>query len=176
MIPFLWNVQNRHIPCHGLVVGCPRLVGMELGGMGSDCSWIQGFFGGNEDILKLTVLMASPLWLYQIPLIMFFKWVNCMVCGLCCVLSQFSRVWLSATPWTIARQAPLSIGFSRQKYWKGLSYPSPGDLPNPGIEPESLESPALAGEFFTSSASWIISPYICFYKRIQNHVSYICFF
>ena len=76
MIPFLWNVQNRHIPCHGLVIGCPKLVGMELGGMGSDCSWIQGFFGGNEDILKLTVLMASPLWLYQIPLIMFF---NCMV-------------------------------------------------------------------------------------------------
>ena len=49
------------------------------------------------------------------------------------------------TPWTIARQAPLSMGFSRQEYWSGLPRPSPGDLPNPGIEPESLTSPALAG-------------------------------
>ena len=48
-------------------------------------------------------------------------------------------------PWTIARQAPLSMGFSRQEYWSGLPRPSPGDLPNPGIEPESLTSPALAG-------------------------------
>ena len=46
----------------------------------------------------------------------------------------------SATPWTVACQAPLSTGFSRQEYWSGLSFPSPGDLPNPGIE---LESPAL---------------------------------
>ena len=42
-----------------------------------------------------------------------------------------------ATPWTVARQAPLSMGFSRQEYWSGLPFPSPGDLPNPGIEPVS---------------------------------------
>ena len=42
-----------------------------------------------------------------------------------------------ATPWTVASQAPLSMGFSRQGYWSGLQFPSPGDLPNPGIEPES---------------------------------------
>ena len=50
----------------------------------------------------------------------------------------------SVTPWTVAHQAPLSMGFPRQEYWSGLSFPSQGDLPNPGIEPAS---PALAGRF-----------------------------
>ena len=54
-----------------------------------------------------------------------------------------------ATPWTVARQAPLSVGFSRQEYWSGLPFPPPGDLPDPGIKPASLVSPALAGGFFT---------------------------
>ena len=56
----------------------------------------------------------------------------------------------SATPWTVARQAPPSMGFSRQEYWSGLPFPSPGDLPDPGIEPVSPESSALAGGFFTT--------------------------
>ena len=54
------------------------------------------------------------------------------------MLSRFSRVRLSATLWTVAHQAPLSMGFSRQEYWSGLPCPPPGDLPDPGIEPESL--------------------------------------
>ena len=54
----------------------------------------------------------------------------------------------------VARQAPLSMGFSRQEYWSGLSWPHPGDLPDPVIEPASLMSPALAGGFFTISAAW----------------------
>ena len=58
------------------------------------------------------------------------------------------------TPWTIARQAPLSMGFFRQEYWSGLPCFILGDLPNPGIEPVSLTSPALVGRFFTSSATW----------------------
>ena len=58
------------------------------------------------------------------------------------------------TLWTIARQAPLSMGFSRQEYWSRLPFPPPGDLPDPGIEPVSLMSPALAGGFFTTSATW----------------------
>ena len=70
------------------------------------------------------------------------------------MVSRFSYVQLFATLWTVARQASLSMGFSRQKYWSGLPFPSPGDLPNPGIEPESLMSPALAGRFFTNSATW----------------------
>ena len=56
-------------------------------------------------------------------------------------------VWLFATPWTAARQAPLSMEFSRQEHWGGLPFPTPGDLPGPGIEPTT---PALAGGFFTT--------------------------
>ena len=62
------------------------------------------------------------------------------------MLSRFSHVWLFATPWTIARQAPLSMGFPRQEYWSGLPLPSPGELPNSEIKPTSS---ALAGRFFT---------------------------
>ena len=60
-----------------------------------------------------------------------------------------SRVHLFATPWTIARQAPLSTGFSRQEEWSGLPHPPPGDPPHSGIELMSLVSPASAGGFFT---------------------------
>ena len=68
--------------------------------------------------------------------------------------SRFSHVWLFVTLGTIAHQVPLSFRFSRQEYWSGFPYPPPGDLPNPGIEPESLKSSALAGRFFTTSATW----------------------
>ena len=54
------------------------------------------------------------------------------------------------TPWTVAYQAPLSTRFPRQEYWSGLSFPFPGDLPDPGVKIMSLESPALAGRFFTT--------------------------
>ena len=70
------------------------------------------------------------------------------------MLSRFSCVRCFSSSWTIARQAPLSMGFSRQEYWSGLPFPSPGDLPNPGIEPATLRSPALADGFFTTSATW----------------------
>ena len=68
------------------------------------------------------------------------------------MLSRFSHVWLFVTPWTVAHQAPLSMRFSRQEYWRGLPCP-PGDLPNAGIKPVPLMFPALAGRFFTSSAT-----------------------
>ena len=59
-----------------------------------------------------------------------------------------SRVRLFAAPWTVAYQAPRSLGFSRQEHWSGLPFPSPGDLPNPGIEPGSptLQADALQSE------------------------------
>ena len=60
-----------------------------------------------------------------------------------CMLSHFSYVQPFATTWTVGLQTPLSMGFSRQQYWSGLPRPSPGDLPNPGIEFASLKSPAL---------------------------------
>ena len=68
-----------------------------------------------------------------------------------CVLSS-GRIFV--TPWTIARQAPLSIEFPRQKYWSRLSFAAPGDLPDPGIKLASLVSPELADTFFTTSATW----------------------
>ena len=70
-----------------------------------------------------------------------------------CVLSHFSCVQPFVTLWTVACQAPLSMEFSRQKYWSGLPCPPPGDLPDPGIEPGPLVSPAVAGRFFTTAAT-----------------------
>ena len=62
-------------------------------------------------------------------------------------VSRFRSIWLSVTLWTVTHQAPLSVRFSRQEYWTRLPWPPPGDLPNPGIKPASLTSPALAGGF-----------------------------
>ena len=81
--------------------------------------------------------------------------VNCDMVALkmllCAVLSHLSRVRLFETLWTIAHEAPLSMRFSRKEYWSELPCPPPRDLPNPGIKPASLMSPALAGGFFTTS-------------------------
>ena len=63
-------------------------------------------------------------------------------------VKSLSRVQLFVTAWTVAHQAPLSMGFSRQEYWSGLPFPSPGDLPNPGIEPRSPALQADAGRCF----------------------------
>ena len=71
-----------------------------------------------------------------------------------CLLSRFTCVQLFVTQWTEALQTPLSLGFFRQEHWSGLPCPSPGDLPDPEIELMSLMSPALAGGFFTTSATW----------------------
>ena len=68
--------------------------------------------------------------------------------SLCACANSFSHVRLFATLRTVAHQAPLPMGFFRQKYWSRLPFPPPGDLPDPRIEPESLTSPALAGGFF----------------------------
>ena len=63
---------------------------------------------------------------------------------------SLSRVWLFETPWTMAHRDPLSVEFSRQWYWSGLPFPSPGDLLNPRTKLASPASPALAGGFFTT--------------------------
>ena len=70
------------------------------------------------------------------------------------MLSLLSHIWLFATPWTVFRQSPLSMGFSRQEYQSGFPCPPLGDLPDPGIEPMLLLSPASAEGFFTTSANW----------------------
>ena len=70
-----------------------------------------------------------------------------------CALSCFSHVRLFATLWTVAHQASLSMGFFKQEYWSGLPWPSPGDLPDPGIEPASPTYLSLVDRFFTTSSS-----------------------
>ena len=70
-----------------------------------------------------------------------------------CVCAQLlSRVLLLETPWTVAHQLLLSMGFLRQEYWSGLPFPSPGDLPDPGMESVSPATPTLAGRFFTTES------------------------
>ena len=76
--------------------------------------------------------------------------VTCPSCWSCCMHAQLlSCVQLFVTPWTVAHKAPLSMGFPKQEYWSWLLFPSPGDLPNPGIEPGS---PALTSGVFTTES------------------------
>ena len=94
------------------------------------------------------------------------------------MLSHFSHVQCFVTLWTIAHQAPLSMGFSRQERWSGLAFPSPGDFPNPGIEPVSLVSPALAGVFFTTSATWeaqMLNKKVKYYNRLYLFLTHFFF-
>ena len=85
----------------------------------------------------------------------------------CSVLICISCVQLFATLWTVARQAPLSMGFFRQEHWSELPCHPPGDLPNPGIQPESLTSPVLTGRFLTTSATWEAQK--SFYSSLLTH-------
>ena len=100
----------------------------------------------NETVRKdtreqVTSSLPSPFCHVRIQL----KMCVCVCVHVC--THVLSCVQLFATSWTAICQAPQSTGFSRQKYWSGLPFPSPGDLPNPGTEPES---PALGGGFFTT--------------------------
>ena len=92
-------------------------------------------------------------------------WQELFTFNVCVCECSLSRIWLFATPWTIAWPALLSMGFSRQEYWSGLPFPSPGKLPDAGIEPVS---PALASRFFT-----IALPGIQTHIVIQNPPSNI---
>ena len=74
---------------------------------------------------------------------------------LCAVLIAQFRVGLFVTSRIVAHEAPLSMGFSRQEYRSGMPCPQPEDLPHPGIKRTSLTSPALAGGFFTTCATWM---------------------
>ena len=81
------------------------------------------------------------------------------------VTASRSVVSDSATLWTVAHHAPLSMGFSRQEYWSGLPFPPPGDLPDPGIHPGS---PALAGGFFTIWATWEVFIYSQYERSVNE--------
>ena len=107
-------------------------------------SLIKGERGGTQTLRSLYAGLVTP------------KSPEASACSSVCVCAccHISCVQLFGTPWTVARQGPLSTGFSRQEYWSGLPCPPPGDLPNPGIESTCLKSPALAGGFLTTSTTW----------------------
>ena len=84
------------------------------------------------------------------------------------LVSSLSRLWLFVTPWTAAHQAPLSLRFSRQGYWSGLPFPSPGDLPNPGIEPGS---PALQANSLPTELQGKLDMYILNCLKFQEAIN-----
>ena len=105
-----------------------------------------------------TGLLSNPAALRSIPLVQ----IHYQFVYLCTELlssANFKKIF--ATPWTLARQAPLFMGFSRQEYWGGLPCPPPGDLPDPGIEPAS---PARTGGFFTTEP-----PVSRYYQQLVEH-------
>ena len=94
--------------------------------------------------MKIVLHLFFPFWMHFISLTFLISLAKTLVSK----VKSLSRVRLFVTPWTTARQAPQSMAFSRQEYWSGLPFPSPGDLPDPGIEPGSpaLEADALTSE------------------------------
>ena len=92
--------------------------------------------------------------------------------GPVCVLSHFCYVQLFVTLWTVNCWAPLSMRFSRQEYWSEQPFPPLASLPDPGMEPTSLPSPALAGRFFTASATWEALAEPEFQPFLINHLWY----
>ena len=102
--------------------------------------WPRGMVGGGRFRIGNTCTpVADSCWCMAKPI---------QYCKVLLLLSCFSRVWFFATLWTVAYQAPPSMGFSRQECWSGLPFPFPGDLPDPGIEPGSpaLQADALPSE------------------------------
>ena len=97
---------------------------------------------------SLLTILTGVRW-YLIVIWFAFPWALVMFVLSPSVLSNYLR-----PPWTVAHQAPLSMGFSRQEYWSGLPFTPPRGFLDPGIKPMSLASPALAGKFFTTSATW----------------------
>ena len=110
--------------------------------------------------------------LYSVVLVSAIQQSESAICIHVCMLTRFSCVPLFATLWTVARQALLSMRFSRREHWSGLPCLSSGDLPNLGIEPTSLRSPALAGGFFITSATWE-APYIYIYALFLRFTSHL---
>ena len=107
----------------------------------------------NRDTQRFTIFRGYTPFM---PIIKYWLYSSCCATypySLLLLLSCFSHVQLLVTAWTVAHQAPLSMGFSRHEYWSGLPCPPPGDLPDPGTEPTILMSPALAGGFFTTSSA-----------------------
>ena len=91
-----------------------------------------------------------------------------------CMVSHFNHVRFFVTLWTVALQDSLSMGFFRQEYWSGLPCPPPGDLPDPGIEPTSLVSSALAGRISTTGATLETQTWVVTCKAALQKPHYYC--
>ena len=119
------------------------------------------------EINKIIKVVISRIIIYSCSYIFI-----CPICGSpwCVLVKSLIRVQLFATPWTVVHQALSSMGFSRQEYWSGLPFPSPRDLPNPGIEPRS---PALQAEPLTSMPPG--KPWECIqlWKAVQLLTHYV---
>ena len=104
---------------------------------------LEYFHCPNDPLCLVSSSLPPNLWQ---PLFFFFSLFPCVLCA-----QSLSHVLLFATPWTMTHQDHLSMEFSRQEYWGGLPFPTPDNLPNPGIEFTSFASPALAGGFFITA-------------------------
>ena len=102
-------------------------------------TWQSLHFPDNQWPKRLWLLGILTYWHHDVKSVSFIN---------LCLLSRFSCVWLFATPWTIASQVPLSMGFAKQEYWSGLPLPFSGDLPDQGIKPVSPASPAFQVDTF----------------------------
>ena len=132
----IWFIKRSSVTFfHCLSAGCKESRG-ELGSEGMvealEPWMLQSTASCHLSWIILSVINCNCPILLRLLIIVFFV-----------VVQSLGHIWLFATPWTVARQASLSMGFSRQEYWSGLPFPSPGDLPNPGIE---ARSPALQAD------------------------------
>ena len=100
------------------------------------------------------VCVTTQFFFYALVIICFISNGKMRAYTTMCMSSHFSHIQLFMTIWTVARHAPLFMGFSRQENWSGLPCPPLGNLPNPGTEHVSFRSPALAGRFFVTSTTW----------------------
>ena len=91
-----------------------------------------------------------------------------------CVCAKSLKLYLFVTQWTVVPQPPLSMGFFRQEHWSGLPCPSPGYLPNAGIDSMFLRSPALAGRFFTTITTWEALQYVWVCVGVYIYISAVC--
>ena len=110
------------------------------------CSWISTAKTLLVSQVNFCLLLLPPLNVFQIHMLL-------GVCVCLCVCA-FSCVQLFATPWTTVLQTPLSMEFFKQEYWSGLPLLTPGDFPDPGMEPTPPVPPAFASRFFAASATW----------------------
>ena len=139
-----------------------------------------------QDLLGLgswrnTPHFVRPSFLWFLPWILL-SWFLSLSCSICCQskpLSMLSHILLFVTSWTVAHQAPLSVEFSQWEYWSGLIFPPPGDFLDPGIEPMSPVSPALAGGFFSlshlgSNLSHLVAAFFS-YRTFQYLISWFLY-